>query len=326
MRWFIGLVLACLLAAGPACANQTTWTCLQRGSELTYTLNVSLRPHCTNTLTFTGVVPSNGDPVFSWTVQSTATDSTLPSWNVPPWEASQDISIIAMNMSVKSGPLCHMYVGSTFNGDNVLDKPTSLDGAVAGWIGTGAALVFPGVNDNPPSPNNAYLDLHGDNCPVGQTLVVEVNVTYLPEATITPGPCASQQASPTGSMTTAGFVPATWVDRGYSITNGVTLCTVGLYSVGPATGDLHVVQRTSAGQYTVVASQSFSHPGGGWVDFTMPVSIPATGEFHVAAYIASGTVNYAPGPRSWGSSGDWSGSVTGITEDSSVIFATRASH
>jgi hypothetical protein len=106
-------------------------------------------------------------------------------------------------------------------------------------------------------------------------------------------------SSLTGS-TTAAFSDITYVDMGYKLTNSVIVNRLGAFLTTNTTTtiNLYVLQRTAAGDFTVVSSiTGQSHPGTGWGDFLLgtPYIVPGTGDFYVGIYMpASSTFNYNP--------------------------------
>lgn len=126
-------------------------------------------------------------------------------------------------------------------------------------------------------------------------------------------------SSNNGQTSTTGLFVA---DLSISIPNGQTVASLGMYASSACTADLHIVQRTSAGNYTVVATQSISLTGSGWQDVTLgtPYMVPASGNFYVGAF-SSCTNVVSSINRAHGAS-DPSGSVT-LTEDQGAGFSLR---
>jgi hypothetical protein len=136
---------------------------------------------------------------------------------------------------------------------------------------------------------------------------------------------ASKYYWPVGSSTTVAttvtadnvfgaWIGRTVVDRTYTIPNSVTVTSIHVYStVAAGSIPVKILQRNSAGNYTVCKAQTVSHGGGGWQEFTLSssYSVPASGDFYVGAYASSGysMANGPSGNFAW-SSGDASGTVT----------------
>lgn len=99
--------------------------------------------------------------------------------------------------------------------------------------------------------------------------------------------------NPTG--TTSGS--ATIVDRSGTIINGVTISTIGIYSSVSNSFTLKIVKENSTSNYDIVVSQAVSHPGTGWVDFTLsvPYAVPGTGTYRTAVYTGAGTYSCTSG-------------------------------
>jgi hypothetical protein len=77
----------------------------------------------------------------------------------------------------------------------------------------------------------------------------------------------------------------TSVDRSWSLTNGDIVSTIELYSTTASIGKFKIVQRTSAGNYTVLQTVNYYHSGGGWKSFGIPsFNVPETGTYYVAVY------------------------------------------
>jgi hypothetical protein len=101
--------------------------------------------------------------------------------------------------------------------------------------------------------------------------------------------------NPTSSA--SGLQTLTIMDRSWTLLNGATYAKFGVYMTAAGSVTLKVVQRNSAGNYTVINAQTFSHPGGGFVDFTLttPYAVPASGNFYVAAYVPVVALDYQSG-------------------------------
>lgn len=115
------------------------------------------------------------------------------------------------------------------------------------------------------------------------------------------------------SYSTGGY---TLVDRGYTLENGAMLVGVRLYSANAQSVKFKIAQRNSPGNYTIVFSETFAHPGGGQADFVMssPYRIPVSGAFYPATYSAGNVGTYYSGPRSY-ILGDANGTASGYAED-----------
>lgn len=108
-------------------------------------------------------------------------------------------------------------------------------------------------------------------------------------------------------------------DRTWTLDNSKTVTKIGVYSTTARTYSVQVVQRVGAGLYTVIATETLVHTGGGWQDKTLaaPVVIPASGTFYAALFYATGTINYSLlTPRGFNTAGgQMAGSNVACTED-----------
>lgn len=96
-------------------------------------------------------------------------------------------------------------------------------------------------------------------------------------------------SSDTPTYATSGG-QGTWYERKYYLTNGKLVTSIGIYATNSGTYTVKIAQRISAGSLSAtVVNQSFSHPGGGWVDCTLatPYLIPASGNYMVGCYAPS---------------------------------------
>lgn len=124
----------------------------------------------------------------------------------------------------------------------------------------------------------------------------------------------------TGDPTTnaSGFQSNTWFSTYLLLTNGNNIQKIGIYSGTAGTFTLKIAQQTSAGNYTVVATESVSHGGAGWQDFTLttPYLIPGSGNYYAGMYVPGAQVMgyrtsgasraYKAGDIGLGASGSWS--------------------
>lgn len=122
----------------------------------------------------------------------------------------------------------------------------------------------------------------------------------------------------------SGFV----VHRDFRLPNGETIEKLGVYCTA-RTITLYVVKRNSAGDFDIEAAETFSHGGGGWQDVTLstPFAIPATGDYFMAYFTATGAIHYqASQDRAWVFPGSQpaSGNISGLTEDVGAAAFLRA--
>lgn len=126
--------------------------------------------------------------------------------------------------------------------------------------------------------------------------------------------------------TTGDISTNTIVDRSTALTAGDVISKIGLYNSSALSCTVKIVQRNSSGNYTVVVSESFSHPGGGWADKTLssPYTIPGSGTFYVAVYYAAGTVSVTGSVARAYKAGDSAiGAASGFTEDTAAVLPMR---
>jgi hypothetical protein len=114
----------------------------------------------------------------------------------------------------------------------------------------------------------------------------------------------------------------TIVDRTSALIPGAVVSSIGIYSALAATLKAKIVKRNSAGNYDVTVSQSFAHPGGGWVDLELstPYTVPSSGSYYLAALVSSAVTSSvtALGDRAF-KLGDITGTgQSGFTEDNTV--------
>lgn len=300
----------------------------------TYRLDETFKPIAACTFTFMNGPCDGQDMVLRWPQIIRVDGAVIPGWQIRPWEPNP-IVIRAFQLMKMSGPAHQwMMVGNNFMPDAQVRLGA---GETKGWWGTpeGTGVPFPGINDNNPL---AYFDLHG-LAYGGGVASYQLDIIYTPlaGAVVEPPPppppppegsTGQTEGSAPGASTTPGFVGSTWFDRSYAVNNSVNVYKVGFYSTGAATGAVKIGRRTAAGQFEVIASESISHPGGGWHDVLLPspVAIAASGEFYAGAFIGSGaSINYGMQPRSQ-KGGDVIGTASGFAEDSSVMFATRVTY
>lgn len=178
--------------------------------------------------------------------------------------------------------------------------------------GPGSVGIFDGFNVL------TFVDVAGatalDTTVPGQLKPASTNTTVGQTATPANGPI--------------NFSAVTIVDRSYTLTNAQVVTKIGLYSTAAVSCTLKVVRRNSAGNYDVVVSQAFSHPGGGWASLTLPApyTVPATGTFHVAMfYSVSQTIEtYTASANRSAYTGNATGNGVTFTETTGALPATNA--
>lgn len=117
----------------------------------------------------------------------------------------------------------------------------------------------------------------------------------------------------------------TMIWRGTAVPNGATVTKIGVYLNNASTIKVKVVERTAAETFTILGSESHSHPGGGWSDRTLvsPITVAASGDFYIGYYVNATEEWNTTILRSY-KSGDVTGSAqTGFTEDIGVYPPVR---
>lgn len=112
----------------------------------------------------------------------------------------------------------------------------------------------------------------------------------------------------------------TLVDLGTALTAADVIHAIGVSSSAAQTIVVKIVKRNSAGNFDIVVSEGYSHPGGGFSDHVLAsdYTIPGTGSYYVAAYAAAHDSTAAAGSRAF-KSGDITGTgQTGFTEDTNA--------
>lgn len=131
--------------------------------------------------------------------------------------------------------------------------------------------------------------------------------------------------STTPESSTAAIADKTVADMSWTLPNSTEIVKLGLYSNSAVSTTVMIVQRNSAGNFTVVASKSISHTGTGWEDFalTSPYTTAASGSFYVAAY-ANATVDVNAATNGAYITGTATGTSGGWTEGSTNVPPVRA--
>ena len=132
-------------------------------------------------------------------------------------------------------------------------------------------------------------------------------------------------ASPFNASSSTG-AEWTYVDRTVAILNSVDVQTIGVHSDTARTINVKIVQRTSAGNYTVVVNEALTHGGTGYEDLTLssPYSVPASGDFYLSSNATGSYSETASVTRAY-VSGNVTGSVS-MTEDSGPVQPMRYSY
>jgi hypothetical protein len=84
-----------------------------------------------------------------------------------------------------------------------------------------------------------------------------------------------------------------YIDRSGGPANNEVVTAIGVYSTAAATFTVKILKENSSTSFDVVVSESFSHPGGGFVDHTLtsPYTVPGSGTYRLGAYVGTATHN-----------------------------------
>lgn len=100
----------------------------------------------------------------------------------------------------------------------------------------------------------------------------------------------------------------TFVDRSVVIPNGAVVSKLGIYRISAGTVSVKIARETSSTTYDILITESFSHPGGGMVDFTLssPFTVPETGTHRLSCHAVAPQTQSSSAARA-----TKSGNVTG---------------
>lgn len=152
-----------------------------------------------------------------------------------------------------------------------------------------------------------------------------VNIDLSTPGKISPGLSGETTADPT---TTSGIGTLTMFNKSFSLDAGKTVSKIGVYSNIAGAITLKIGLRNSTTSYTVVHSQTVSHPGTGWADFDLstPFVVPGSGEYYVGQYVGWASCPVVPNqPRAW-VSGNATGTTTVAEHASNNAPAMRVSY
>jgi hypothetical protein len=139
-------------------------------------------------------------------------------------------------------------------------------------------------------------------------------------------PTSSSESS--AAQTGTGNSGTTVIDRSWAVNNSATVYSIGAYSSSAQTVTVKILKYNSPGNYDVVVSESFSHGGAGWQDFTLSssYSVPGSGSYYAGVY-AAGTVGINSGSvaRSYVAS-NVTGTGQSLTEDTGNPSVVRVSY
>lgn len=151
------------------------------------------------------------------------------------------------------------------------------------------------------------------------------NIDLSTPGKISPGLSGETTADPT---TISGIGTLTMFNKSFALDAGTTVSKIGVYSNVAGSVTLKIGLRNSATSYTVVHSQTVSHPGTGWADFDLstPFVVPGSGEYYVGQYVGWTSCPVVPNqPRAW-VSGNATGTTTVAEHASNNAPAMRVSY
>lgn len=137
-------------------------------------------------------------------------------------------------------------------------------------VASSQALTMPASNLLTPHPQERWRSVTG-----ADYFILDKGADGVP-VTVT---INNQSGATTGTALTA-------IDETAAIPNLTTVAKIGIYQTAAKTVTLKIAQKNSPGNYDIVISQSFSHPGGGWADLTLASAyvVPASGSYYVGAW------------------------------------------
>ncbi|SEH51322.1 Concanavalin A-like lectin/glucanases superfamily protein [Rhizobium tibeticum] len=193
----------------------------------------------------------------------------------------------------RSSGTTRLFINGVQEGGDYADSTNLLSPPTAIWIGcdyTGAGLFVGYIDEYRVSKTARYtanftpLSVAYANDPNGSFNYVydSANDRFSPYS-------PSQISSP--ATTTSGAVTYTFINRAFTLTQGYTLTHVGLYSALAGSKTIKITRRVSPGVYDVIASYTFTHPGGGWYDYQLPTPyvVPLDGKQIYLGAVFAGT-------------------------------------
>ena len=75
----------------------------------------------------------------------------------------------------------------------------------------------------------------------------------------------------------------TLIDKEMALPNDGIVEKIGVYFNNPKTIKFKIAKQNAADNFDIVEDHTFSHPGGGWADITLPApfAVPASGTYRV---------------------------------------------
>lgn len=128
--------------------------------------------------------------------------------------------------------------------------------------------------------------LNGINTGSSSNYVVTPGTAGAATGNVAPAPSAGTtvQINPAASALALGDF--TYFDRTTALVNGVVVAKIGIYSASGGTMAIKIGKQNSSTNFDIVVTQSVTHPGGGWVDFTLssPYTVPGSGTYNLGAW------------------------------------------
>lgn len=307
----------------------------------------------------TGPRGASGDPGGFTTIQA-GTVTTLP-YGTPATVSFTPVSdgVVSLDLGIPAGEdgtgtgdvvgngpavIGHVAVYDNVDGKVIRDSGVVLGGSASLNVGTTAGTVAAGDDPrfNAGGQNEAILaleiaDLKGQRLGMkggvadafdDETGVsVKTNAIY-DAANDWYSPTTASQTTATGSSFASSGI-FTLVCRQFSLSSGKILSHIGIFVPNSGSYTVKIVQRNTATNYTVIQSHTFSHGGGGWVDFRLPApyTVPSSGSFYLAAVQPnSGTLNGVSIARTYYSGEAPLGSSSGWTEDTGSTLPLRSTY
>ncbi|BAE51215.1 hypothetical protein [Paramagnetospirillum magneticum] len=157
----------------------------------------------------------------------------------------------------------------------------------------------------------------------------QTGIASLGGATWASGALSNRSAATVGNTrATDGSPGASWTytDRAYSIPNGVTVSSVGIWSNATSgNGTLYIMERVGAGSYVVRASQAITFTATGWLDVALSYVVPGSGTFYVGAWVNNASVGVTPSGAFATYNGQASGSFS-ASETTGSMHTTRVTY
>ncbi|MDP9809344.1 hypothetical protein J2W42_002192 [Rhizobium tibeticum] len=293
------------------------------------------------------VIPASGASVFFETRQTTATVNPIiymdSNGKAIYFAASNNRITSTTTLAInnwyhiavcRASGITRLFINGVQEGGNYVDTNNFVTPPSAIWIGcdyTGVGIPNGFIDEfriskiarytaNFTPPSAAYaIDPNGSFDYVYDS----VNDRFSPYS-------PSQIASPTS--TSSGPTVYTFINRSFFLTPGYVLTHIGLYTVLSGSRTVKISRRLSAGVYDIIASYTFTHPGGGWYDYQLPAPyvVPVDGKQIALGAVFIGTnetVDVLIATRAYKTTDVSVGNnISGWTEDNAATHPLRATY